>query len=373
MMHLALRRTGRQQSRTGDHAVRALFAFAAATLIAAGPVQAQQAKPADPAPLADHHMHIQSELISDWLRQMQAAAPAAFDGISDDLFAVRSGADAVRELDRAGIRQGVLLSMGYMFGFAAVPIAPDDMAKRMRAENRFNVDAARASHDRLIAFVGINPFQPNALKELDYWSRKRGASGVKLHLGNSGFDPANTEQLHQLAAFFAAARKARMPLVVHLRGAAPFTAANVGIFIDQVLSQAGDLPVQIAHGGGYGGIDQPTLDALAAYGDAIARKAPGTENLVLDLSAVVQFDPAKAPEPKDPADTRSVEEMRAAYVAGMRQIGLDRFMLASDWPALHPPAEYFVEERKTLPVTDAEWRQLCGNLAPYLRRSWKRN
>lgn len=368
MMPLALRRSGQRRSRIGGHAARMLLAFAA--LLATGPAHAQETKPIDPAPLADHHMHIQSELISDWLRRMQAAAPTAFDGISDDLFAVRSGADALRELDRAGIRQGVLLSMGYMFGFAAVPIAPDEMAKRMRAENRFNVNAALASHGRLIAFVGINPFQPNALKELDYWSHRRGASGVKLHLGNSGFDPANTEQVRQLRAFFAAASKARMPLVVHLRGAAPFTAANVGVFIDKILSQAGDLPVQIAHGGGYGGIDQPTLDALAAYGDAIARKAPGTANLVFDLSAVVQFDPAKAPEPRDAAETRSIDELRTAYVEAMRKIGIDRFVLASDWPALHPPTEYFAAEQAQLPVTETEWKRLCANLAPYLRSDW---
>lgn len=370
MMQLAFRRNGLQRSRVGRHAARTLLAFVAATLLTTGPAHAQQTKPTDPAPLTDHHIHIQSELISDWLRQMQAAAPTAFDGISDDLFAVRSGGDALHELDRAGIRQGVLLSMGYMFGFAAVPIAPGEMAKRMRAENRFNVDAALASQGRLVAFVGINPFQPNALKELQYWSHRRGASGVKLHLGNSGFDPANTEQVRQLATFFAAASNARMPLVVHLRGAAPFTKTNVGIFIDKVLSQAGDLPVQIAHGGGYGGIDQSTLDALAAYGDAITRHAPGTANLVFDLSAVVQFDPAKGPEPRDPAETRSVEEMRSAYVAAMRQIGLDRFVLASDWPALHPPAEYFVAEKVQLPVTEAEWKQLCANLAPYLRSNW---
>lgn len=354
-------------------AARMILAAASAALLATGPVHAQEAQRTDPPPLADHHMHIQSTLISSWLRNMQAAVPAAFDGISDDLFAVRSGADAVRELDRAGIRQGVILSMGYMFGFAAVPLAPGEMARRMRAENRFNVDAARGSRGRLLAFVGINPFKPNALKELDYWSRRRGASGVKLHLGNSGFDPANAEQVRQLAAFFAAASRARMPLVIHLRGAAPFTAANVGIFVDKVLSQAGKLPVQIAHGGGYGGIDQPTLDALAIYGAAIARKAPGTANLVIDLSAVAQFDPAKAPAPRDPADTRTVEEMRSAYVAGMRKIGLDRFVLASDWPAIHPPAEYFAIERKLLPVTDAEWRVLCSNVAPYLRQGWKGN
>ncbi len=347
---------------------RLLLVPLAAALLTAGPARAGEGG-ADPVPLADHHMHLQGPLISAWLHDMETAMPTVFDGISDDIFAERSRVQAVAELDRAGIRQGVLLSMGYMFGFSLVPLAPEERARRMRAENRFNVDAALASHGRLVAFVGINPFEANALDELDYWSRQPGAWGVKLHLGNSGFDPGNAGQVKKLAAFFAAARKARMPLVIHLRGAAPFTVANITTFIDKVLPSAGALPVQIAHGGGYGGIDQPTLDALALYGEAIARKAPGTANLVLDLSAVAQFDPDKAPQ-KNPAETRTYAELRAAYVVGMRKIGMDRFVLASDWPAISVPAKYFAAERVVLPVTDAEWRQLCFNLAPYLRPNW---
>ncbi len=323
--------------------------------------------PAQEAPRADHHMHIQSKLITDQLRAMQAAEPGIFDGISGDLFAERSGDDALRELDRAGIEKGVLLSTGYMFGFPAVPMEPTLRAEKMRAENRYNVDAALASNGRLVAFVGINPFAANAFDELEYWSRQRGATGIKLHLGNSGFDAADAGQVETLGRFVAAAREAKLSLVIHLRGAAPFGAASVNIFIDKILSQAGDLPVQIAHGGGYAGIDQPTLDALAAYGDAIARKAPGTANLVLDISAVMQFDPALLPDAKTSTEKRSYDEMRAIYVAGMRKIGLDRFVLASDWPALGSPAQYFAKERASLPVTPEEWAVLCKNLAPYLR------
>ncbi|MBB4632435.1 amidohydrolase family protein [Sphingosinicella soli] len=325
----------------------------------------------DVAPRVDHHMHVKSALITDWLLDMQKAIPTVFEGLSSDIFKVHTGEDAVKQLDRAGIRQGVLLSAGYMFGIPAVPLAPEEMARRMRAENRYNVDAALASGGRLAAFVGINPFLGNALDELEYWSRRPGASGVKLHLGNSGFDLGNSDQVEALAAFFAAAGKARMPLVVHLRGGAPFTSANVAVFIDKVLPQAGDLPVQIAHGGSYGGIDAATLEALRLYGDAIGRKAPGTANLVLDISAVAQLDISKVPSiSQEGIKGRTADEWRAAYVAQMRTIGLDRFVLASDWPALTPPAEYFAAERKLLPVTEAEWKTLCENVAPYLQADW---
>lgn len=326
---------------------------------------------AEPAPRADHHIHIQSAVVTDFLREMQKASPAMFEGISGDIFQVRYGEDAVRELDRAGIQQGVLLSAGYMFGFAAMSLESGEMARRMRAENQFNVEQALASNGRLVAMVGINPFLDNALDELEYWSNRPGASGVKLHLGNSGLDLGNPDQVEALAAFFAAAYQAKMPLVVHLRGAAPFTAANITTFIESVLSQAGDLPVQIAHGGSFGGIDAATLEALQLYGAAIERQAPGTTNLVIDLSAVAQLDLSTLESvPKEGIEAHTADEWRSLYAAEMREIGLDRFVFGSDWPALTPPAEYFIAERKTLPVTEAEWAVLCNNVAPYLRPEW---
>jgi predicted TIM-barrel fold metal-dependent hydrolase len=326
---------------------------------------------AEPAPRADHHIHIQSAAVTDFLGEMQKAMPDMFEGISGDIFQLRNGEDALRELDRAGIQTGVLLSAGYMFGFSEASLAPEEIARLMRAENQFNVDQALASNGRLVAMVGINPFLDNAMVELDYWSQQPGAAGVKLHLGNSGLDLGNPGQVETLAAFFTAASKARMPLVVHLRGGAPFTATNITTFIDTVLSQAGDLPVQIAHGGSFGGIDAATLEALKLYGDAIAAKAPGTANLVLDLSAVAQLDLSSlAGVPKEGLEAHTADEWRIAYVNEMRKVGLDRFVLASDWPALTPPTEYFIAERNALPVTDAEWAELCGNVAPYLRAEW---
>ena len=173
---------------------------------------------AEPTPLADHHIHIQSEVVTNLLGELKKSMPGAFEGLSDDIFQVRTGEAALRELDRAGIRQGVLLSAGYMFGFSGMSLQPEEVARLMRAENQFNVDQALASNGRLVAMVGINPFLDNAMAELNYWSQQPGAAGVKLHLGNSGLDLDNPDQVETLAVFFRAASKVRMPLVVHLRG-----------------------------------------------------------------------------------------------------------------------------------------------------------
>jgi hypothetical protein len=59
------------------------------------------------------------------------------------------------------------------------------------------------------------------------------------------------------------------------------------------------------------------------------RGAPGTANLVLDLSAVAQLDLSSlAGVPKENIKAHTADEWRIAYVNEMRKIGLDRFVLA---------------------------------------------
>ncbi|WP_417450980.1 hypothetical protein [Kordiimonas sp.] len=101
---------------------------------------------------------------------------------------------------------------------------------------------------------------------------------------------------------------------------------------------------------------------VAGVWEAIVRGAPGTQNLVFDISGVVV--------PEATAKALDTDDAQIAkFVALMRKIGLDRFVLGSDWPAIGRIAPYFSLMRETLPVTDAEWSQLCGNVAPYIAAS----
>jgi hypothetical protein len=40
--------------------------------------------------------------------------------------------------------------------------------------------AARASNERRIAFVGVDPLAANGMNELQFWSKQEGISGIKL-------------------------------------------------------------------------------------------------------------------------------------------------------------------------------------------------
>jgi len=311
------------------------------------------------APRVDHHVHLGSPALADQMDEIDKLDPTAFQYLSRDIFKRPTPADALHILDEAGVKRAVVLSTAYMF-VPSGDVTDPKAAHAMREENRFIVDTGLASHGRFITFIAINPLAANAQDEFDYWKGKPGVSGIKLHLGGAGFHASSPQQVAVMARFFAQARDAHLPMVVHLRGGGPFPKAEVETFIDKVLSQAGDLPVQIAHGGGYAGADPATIDSLTAFGDAIARKAPGTKNLVFDISGVVlPEDTAKA--------LGSSDAQLKIFVDLMRKIGLDRFVIGSDWPALGRIAPYYALMRQKLPLTDAEWARLCRNEAPYLR------
>ena len=338
------------------HCYRNIGLIAAAILcLAAPPLQAGNTTTL-PAAVADHHLHIQGPAVTAELKRMIWRSPEllAASVFRPAIFRERTGPDALRVLDEARIGQGVLLSEAYMF---ASPLAAADkdlnVARLTREENAFNVRAALASRGRLAAFISVNPLWPQAIGEVRYWAGKPGVTGVKLHLANSGFRPGSPKDVATLAKFVDQARELDLPLVIHVRNAAAYSRVDAEVFIDRVLSHAGALPVQVAHAGGWGGIDEPTLAALGAYADAIARRAPGTQALTFDLAVTALGRNS---------DARTL----ARFVALMRRIGLRRFVLGSDWPAVDP-GQNNAELEAELPLTPAEWRQILSNPATYLR------
>lgn len=321
--------------------------------LAAGPGFADSNVSELPPAAVDHHLHIQGPELTDLLKKLAARTPELFKGIDPSLLNARSGDDALRVLDEAGIKQGVLLSVAYAFASPFAKQDVGDIAKLTRLENEYNVAAASSSKGRLKAFVGVNPLADGALDELKYWAHRDGVTGVKVQLGNSGYDPTSDQDVAALSRFFAAAKQESLPIVVHARSAKSHTQADVRRFIDEVLARAPNLPIQVAHASGGGGLDEAVLTGLAIYAAAIARGAPGTEKLVFDLSVVV-------------VDEKTDPKLAFRFAELIRNIGLVRFVMASDWPSVLTPRKYNELLESQVPLTTAEWKIVLANRAPYL-------
>lgn len=253
-------------------------------------------------------------------------------------------------LDAAGIRRAVVLSTGYWFQSPLFKV--DDPVRRAREENRWTAEQVARYPDRLVAFCSLNAISDSALALLEECAKDGRFKGLKLHFGNADIDLTDTEHLRRVRAVFAAANKARLAIVVHARGGDDYSARHARLLVDELLPAAPDVTVQMAHLWG-GAAFAP--EALAVYAEAVAAKHPATRNFVFDVS--------------DAAFAAGTPETAALLAKRMRQIGFDRLYYGSDAAfSGHPdPAASWQAFRKGLPLTDDEFAQIAGNVAPYLR------
>lgn len=300
----------------------------------------------------DHHLHVHSPAIIGFLPYF-CKSPKLPDGCDPDFANTHTVEDLIAAMDAGGIRGGALLSTAYLAeSVFAEPLVPDHAAI-LHDGNAFTEAAARAHPDRLMAFIGINPLTSTALPELARWKGHRFVTGVKLHLTNSGLDFRDADHVRRLSAVFRASAHNRFAIIMHMRSdREDYGAEDVRIFLRDVLAAAGNATVQIAHAAGWGGIDANMLSALGAFADAIEAKPSLRRHLYFDLGGVW--------------DAESSDADMASLVVLIRRIGPRQFLPASDWPFASDLKAYYGKTYPRLPLTDAEWATIRGNVAPYV-------
>lgn len=258
----------------------------------------------------------------------------------------------VAMLDAAHIKRAVVLSVGYWFDSPGR--ASTRSAEAMQAENTWTAAQAARFPDRLVAFCSLNPVSDAATATLRLCVADKRVKGLKLHLANSRVDLMNADHVRRTREVFAAANRARLPIVVHARNGDSYGGREARVFLEKILPAAPDIPVQIAHL--WGGANFAP-DALAVYAEAVAARLPTTRNLYFDVSDAALV--ASTPEPAQVVAER------------VRQIGLDRILYGSDAAfGNHPdPAESWAAFRKGIPLSAEEFEKIAHNVAPYLRES----
>lgn len=290
------------------------------------------------APLVDHHQHLLTAAMAvPGQKPIDARAMVAM-------------------LDAAGIRRAVLLSNAFRFGDPEQPL-PDEYS-RVVTENEWTAREAAKYPKRLVAFCSFNPLKEYALGELERCAAdRRFGRGIKLQLGNSGVNLDDPTELSMLRRVFRAANAHRMAIVIHLRTGRgyPYGAAQALTFIDELLPVVPDVSVQIAHFAGGGNNNDAAADqVLLAFEAAIVRNDPRVKNLYFDTALIAP--PGLSPE-------------RALFVAQrIRTLGLKRILYGSDGgDPTDPPAKEQLAAFRKLPLTDAEFRAIFSNVAPWLK------
>jgi predicted TIM-barrel fold metal-dependent hydrolase len=301
---------------------------------------------AQATPAADHHQHVFSDEMIALIGPDSGLKPL-------------SANELVPLLDAAGIRKAVLLSTAYMVGSPQRTL--ENEYARARRENDWTAAQAAQFPGRLIAFCGIAPLKDYALDEIRRCAGLPGLKrGIKLHLGNSDLQLDQPAHVKRLAEVFAQADREGMAILVHMRAnfrnKRPYGAAEAQAFLDKVLPAAPNVPVQVAHlaGTGPGFEDPPSREVLATLADAAERRHPAMRNVYFDVASIAQND--------------TTPDAAALLVKRLRQIGLNRVLYGTDSAQGDNlrPREAWAAFRK-LPLTEAEFRQVAGNVAPYFK------
>jgi len=306
----------------------------AALALWAGVVNAQV-----PPPLVDYHQHFFSP---------DLAKLVGVDTIDADKL--------IRLLDAAGIRRALVLSTAYSWSNPSRNVEND--YEHVKADNDWTAAQVARYPERLRAFCGINPLRDYALAELDRCSKNPLLrTGLKLHIGNSAVDYHSPQDVEKLRRVFRAANDKHMAIVIHMRASIsrklPYGRWEAQIFIDSILPSAPDVPVQIAHLAGAGGYDTTTDSAVSAFVDLIARRDPRAKHLWFDVTTV---------------DRSGTPDDLKLIAVRIRQLGIDRVLFGSDAAAGGnlAPREAWAEFHK-VPLTEAEFRTIATNVAPYMR------
>jgi predicted TIM-barrel fold metal-dependent hydrolase len=305
---------------------------------------------ADPA-LYDHHVHLFPPEVAELLTHKLKLDPPlkAFD--ADDL-------RKVMESDH--LAGATILSTAYFFSAPGRNSA--EMTHKMQAVNDWTAAQAALLGDRVTVFCSFNPLAENALAELERCRKSGRFAGIKLHFANSKVDIRDPEQLAATMRVFRAIDAARLPIVIHMRTERKdYGQPDAEIFIRELLPLVRDVPVQIAHAGGWGGFDPATEAAISAFADSMAAGELSRNRLYFDVSAVVRNVRNPVSDPSAPWwPDRRYERL----VQDMRRIGLKHFLFGTDWPDWSP-AGYRNDLAKQIPFAPGELDTLVANRAPW--------
>ncbi len=295
---------------------------------------------------ADHHVHLSS---ADLCGRLRASDCPDCECIESNHPPAVLASDAIRALDAAGVSRGVVLSSAYLYGMSSLHLSRQEIARNVRLENEFTAAEVRKSPKRLVAFFSVDPLQDSALEEVRYWSDRSEFVGLKLHFKASAVDIRSADHRKRVSGVLAEAAKAHLPFVIHV-GGGDFNASDAELFINDVLPNAGDSWVQIAHGGGgLPSVNGNNLSVLRTFGDHIVKDDPRTRRVLFDLSFV--------PGPSDGP------EVARASTRELRRIGIKRFLFGSDFN-VQTPAEA-ITNLKRLDLTAEELQTLSQNCAPW--------
>lgn len=235
-----------------------------------------------PQALAEHHLQLRSVAAADLLSQVLHTD----SGTGQFSLPAVTAESVLAALNSTGIEEAIVISSAYLFSMPDLnPSAEYDL---VMSENNYVAEQVAVAPDRLTGICSVNPLADYALDEIQRCAQRLALKGVYLDFENSDIDLRSSAQIGTLAIIFEFLEALHFPAVLHVGTRSPhYGSIDIKLFIDNVLSEAPTIDLQIANFAGSGGYDQPADRAMAEFIEAFADGRLEPSNFQFDLAEAV--------------------------------------------------------------------------------------
>jgi predicted TIM-barrel fold metal-dependent hydrolase len=274
----------------------------------------------------DTHFHVISP--ENW-KDSRLAALGVIDGPID-------GTAAKDLLDTAGFDKAVVISSAYLI--------PD--SEQAKTENDYTASLVKSNPGRFYGMCSVSVHHEGALEEVARCVNELGLSGLKMHMFADSINLNDPQNVALIDGFFkqAASLRKGLPVLIDFN----WMDDSQTTTMMQLAMTNPDTTIIMAHGLGHHFAELINIK--------IFREALGMDlgNLYIDISATLLNYPPDSPPFEN-------------YIWHLRELGADRILLGSDYPAVTPERTlegflkmgWTVEEKGLILKANAE--RLFGN------------
>ncbi len=294
----------------------------------------------------DHHVHVMSpQLVGHW---KSMGVPFSKE---DSAYG-----DPLDILDSQELSGALLVSMAHVYTNGNLRDAIEgDEQDWVQNENDFVASAVAKSPDKLLGFFSVNPLRQYAMEEMERCRANEHLVGLKLHLPACEVDITTPAHLEKIQAVFDWAVEYEVPLLVHFFTADQPNHEEATRLVWRELIQGRDsIKIIFAHLGAAGGYNEVSEAILLGYKEMIDESAVmRVADIYFDMSGAILA------EETDGIPATSSESCRR-LTAMMREVGIERFLFASDYPVFDAKSN-LATLREKLQLEASEFDELINN------------
>jgi predicted TIM-barrel fold metal-dependent hydrolase len=273
-------------------------------------------------PQAEHHLKLRSVAAADLLFQIRKKDST----FSHSALLPVTAEDVLAALDAAGVEEAIVISSAHLFSMPDLnPSAEYNLVIR---ENDYVAAQVAVAPERLAGICSVNPLANFALDEIQRCAQRLGLNGLYLDFENSDIDLRSSSQISTLAILFEFLEALQFPVILHTRTRnSNYGSIDIKLFIDNVLSEAPTLDIQIAHFAGSGSYDDATDRAMAEFIEAFADGRLEPSNLQFDLAGVVVMPSADQTKQEQTRHLNQIEQLALR----LKQLDPQQVLFATGW------------------------------------------